>query len=149
MPTVSDYIIVTEKVTELKSNGHRKAKFPFSVPANIDASQRAVAIWQFEAEGLEHERPPHDLTWELVVNDQHDPLVAYIHHLNRFNALQAVLDGGVLQAGGNNHATATITGGRGVIKISAFVIHIQVNAGSAPGEGSTGLGGGSTGLGDG
>jgi len=147
MPTVSDYIIVTDEETRLQSGGTRDRTFTFSVPPNVDTSQRAVAIWQFEAEGLQQEAPPQNLTWNLHVNGKQ--LVEFTHHLNRFNALQEVLPGSVLHAGGSNHATVRIIGGQGVIKFSAFVIHIQVNAGSAPVGGSTGTVGGSTGTGDG
>jgi hypothetical protein len=136
MPTISDYIIVTDQGTKLKSSGTRQATFPFFVPLNIDASKRAVAIWQFEAEGLETEARPQGLTWDIFVNNKR--LTGFIHHLNRFNALQEVLPGSVLEAGEHNHATVRITDGKGVIKFSAFVIHIQVNDGSTAGDPTTG-----------
>ena len=135
MPTASDYIIVSDEETRLESGGHRDHTFTFSVPANIGTSQRAVAIWQFEAEGLQPEAKPQDLTWNLHVNGKQ--LVEFTHHLNRFNALQEVFPGSWLHPEEDNHAVVKIIGpGKGVIKFSAFVIHIQVNAASAPADGS-------------
>ena len=133
MQTVSDYIVVTDKEIQLStSTGDRDHTFTFSVPANIDTSQNAVAIWQFEAEGLHPEAKPESLEWTLHVNRKE--LLDITHHLNRFNALQKVFPGSDLHAGEGNHSTVKVLGGTGVIKFSSFVIHIQVHDGSPQGD---------------
>jgi hypothetical protein len=125
MPTVSDYVVVTDDFHPLRTDGgDREHTFNFGVPSNVNTSQPAVATWQFEAEG-----PPQNLEWQLSVNGK--VLVDFTHHINRFAAVQEVFPGSVLQAGSGNKATVKITGGTGVIKFSDFVIHMKVNVESA------------------
>lgn len=125
MPTVSDYVIVTDKKFTLAS-GHEH-KFNFRVPDNVNTGQQVVAIWQFEAEGFPNtEGPPNNLAWNLTVNGLQPPLVQHTHVLNRFNAFQKVLPGSVLQPG-PNEAIVKVTRGTGQIKFSDFVIYIRVD----------------------
>ena len=119
MPTVSDYVVVTDGTTTLETGSDIDQTFTFSVPSNVNRNQSAVATWRLEAEG-----PPRNLAWNLSVNGTQ--LVGFTHSSDRFSALQEVFSGSVLRTG-SNQATVTITGGTGRIEFSDFVIHMQVN----------------------
>jgi hypothetical protein len=135
-PTVSDYVAVTvinEEIT-LRTGGDIDHQFRFSVPSNIVTDQSAVATWQLVVEGQPSDAPPQNLKYRLFFNSHH--VADYTHHVDWLGAVQKVLPPSVLQAG-PNHATVKITHGKGLIKFSDFVIHIHVNAVSAPVAGST------------
>lgn len=118
MATVSDYAVVSDGTTTLQIGGDVDQTFTFSVPANVNLGQRAVATWRLEAEG-----PPQNLAWNLRINGTE--VVGFTHGQDRFAALQEVFQGSILRAGSND-ATVTVTAGTGRIEISDIVIHFQV-----------------------
>jgi hypothetical protein len=118
MPTVSDYVVVADGTTTLQIGGDVDQTFTFSVPANVNLGQRAVATCMIEVEG-----PPQGLAWNLRINGTQ--IIGFTHNQDRFSVIQEVFQGSILQAGPNN-AIVTVTAGTGRLEISDIVIHFQV-----------------------
>jgi len=119
MATVGDYVAFGDGLVTLKIGGDLDHTYTFSIPSNVNRNQLAILTWRFEADG-----DPDDLAWNWKLNATQ--VANFTHGTDRFCSLQEVVAGATLVAG-NNTLTATVTGGRGQIKLSDIAVHFQIN----------------------
>lgn len=119
MPTVGDYVAFGDGVVTLKIGGDLDHTYTFSIPGNVNRDQVAILTWKFEADAN-----PDNLAWNWKLNGAQ--VANFTHGTDRFCSLQEIVAGTSLVAGSNN-LTATVTAGRGQIKLSDIAVHFQVN----------------------
>jgi len=120
MPTVSDYVIVSNPQTTLETGADIDVTFPFSLPNNVDTGRSAIATWLLDVDN------PEDLRWTMTINNDTDPIFEFTHGVSRLGAFQEVFGGSILNAG-DNEVTVRVLSGGGQLRISDFAIHFQVD----------------------
>ena len=117
MPTVSDYVVLSDSQVSLKIGGDIDHTFPFSIPSNINKNVQAILTMQFQADGN-----PNNLQWKASINGTQ--VISATHNSFNFCAIQEVFGAGILNVGANS-AVVVVTGGTGNVKVADMVLHFQ------------------------
>jgi hypothetical protein len=119
MPTVADYVVVSDKPAAMVRGGTNFIDKKFTLPQNFNRDKLAIIQFMVDTVEVDH------FHYVLRING-HD-IVSYTHDTDRFGTLHEVFAPmGIMQPGQNDFRSVA-TEGEGTVKLGDIFIHFQVD----------------------